>query len=375
MKILFTGGGTAGHILPIIAIVREIRKIYTKDDLKIYYIGPKDDFGGILLAQEGIQVKTILAGKIRRYFTIKSFFQNIVDVFFRIPLGTVQAFFIIFFIAPDLTFCKGGYGAIPATFASWILRIPIFLHESDVVPGMANRFLSKFAFEIFVAFPIKRMMHFPPNKMIMVGNPVRRELLEGNIAEAKEFFDLSGEKPVVLVLGGSQGAQKINDMILEILPAMLEDFEVIHQCGEKKFQQVNTESRIMVKNEMEKYYHLYPFLKEEELKNAYAASQIIVSRAGASSIFEIATLGKPSILIPLANSAQNHQVENAYTYAENGASFVIEESNLTPRFFMEKLKFLITRPNELEKMQREAREFSKPMAARLIAEYIISYLI
>ncbi|MFH1036522.1 MAG: UDP-N-acetylglucosamine--N-acetylmuramyl-(pentapeptide) pyrophosphoryl-undecaprenol N-acetylglucosamine transferase [Patescibacteria group bacterium] len=375
MKILFTGGGTAGHILPIIAVAREIRKIYTKDDLKFYYIGPEDEFSSVLLSQEGISVKKILAGKIRRYLTFQSFFQNIFDVIFKIPAGIVQSFFYIFILAPDILFGKGGYGSIPAVIASWILRVPVFLHESDVVPGRANRFLSKFAFEIFVSFPIKRMMHLPPNKLIMVGNPIRRELFEGSIEEAKEYFGLTGEKPVVLILGGSQGAQKINEMLLEILPVLLSEFEIIHQCGEKNFKQIDTEAKIMISGEIEKYYHLYPFLKEEEMKNAYAATQIIVSRAGASSVFEIAALGKPSILIPLAGSAQNHQLENAYIYAENEACLVIEESNLTPRFFLEKLKFLINHPDEMEKMRKAALEFSKPQAAKVIAEYIVSYLI
>jgi len=375
MKILFTGGGTAGHILPIIAVSREIRRLYQKENLKLYYLGPNDDFTSILLSQEGIYIKTILAGKIRRYPGIKSAFQNIFDVFFKIPLGILQAFFIIFFTAPDLIFSKGGYGALPPTIAGWILRVPIFLHEADVVPGLANRFLGRFAKEIFVSFPIKTTEHLPFKKMILTGNPIRREILQGDSQKAAEYSKLTREKPVILILGGSQGAQRINNVILEILPALLADFEIIHQCGEKNFKQVSVEAKIMINKNMEKYYHLVPFLKEEELKNIYAASQIIVSRAGASSIFEIAALGKPSILIPLTEAAQNHQFKNAYAFAENGASMVIEELNLTPRFFLEKLKFLISRPDEMEKMRQAALEFAKPNAARIIAEYILGYLI
>lgn len=374
MKILFAGGGTAGHILPIIAVAREIRRIYPKEDLKFYYIGPKDDFGSILLSQEGIKIKTVLSGKIRRYLGVNSFFQNIFDVFLKIPVGILQAFFYIFFLAPDLLFSKGGYGSLPAVVSGWILRVPIFLHESDVVPGLSNRFLSKFASEIFVSFPVKKTEHLPFKKMVLVGNPIRREILEGKPGEAKLLFKLTGRKPVILILGGSQGAQRINDTLLEVLQLLLNDFEIMHQCGEKNFRQVQSEAKVMITEDLEKYYHPFPFLKEEELKKAYAVSELIVSRAGASSIFEIAALGKPSILIPLPEAAQNHQLKNAYAYAENGACLVIEEVNLTPRFFLEKLKFLMFRAGELEKMEKAALEFSRPQAAKIIAEYLFEYL-
>ncbi len=360
--------------MPLIAVAREIRKIYPKEDLKFSYLGPKDNFGSLLLSQEGIKITGIFAGKVRRYFSPKTFFQNIFDVLFKIPLGIIQSLFYIFFFAPDIIFSKGGYGALPATISGWLLRVPIFLHESDVIPGQTNRFLSKFAIEIFVSFPVKKIEYLPKNKMIFVGNPIRKELSEGSQKEAKEFFKLTGEKPVVLILGGSQGAQRINYMLLEILPELLSDFEIIHQCGEKNQKQVQVESKIMIKEEMEKYYHLIPFLKEQELKLAYAAAQAVVSRAGANSIFEIAALGKPSILIPLLESAQNHQFKNAYAYSENGACLVIEESNLTPHFFLEKLRFLVFRPGEMKKMQEAAVEFSTPYAGKIIAEYIVNYL-
>jgi len=390
MKILFTGGGTGGHILPIIAVVREIRRVYQKKDLQFFYIGPRDDFGSILLSQEGIKVKPVLAGKIRRYFTFKTFLQNLVDCAFKIPTGILQAFFYIFFLAPDLTFSKGGFGSIPGVISNWILRVPIFLHESDVTPGLANRFIAKFTLEIFVSFP--KTEYFPPKKMILVGNPIRREILEGKREEARQFFKLSSLKPTILILGGSQGAQRINDKILEILPEFLENFEIIHQCGEKNFHEVKAEVRAILAAGLEKNYHLFPFLKEEELKQAYAASDLILSRAGSGSIFEIAAVGKPSILIPLPEAAQNHQVKNAYAYAEGGAAQVLEEANFTSHFFLEKLKYLFSRPpsevkpsevrgeaepqrsEELEKMSQAARDFSKPLAAKIIAEYICSYL-
>lgn len=374
MKILFTGGGTAGHIFPIIAVSREIRKLYSYEDLKFFYIGPKDDFGKTLLSQEGIKVKTISAGKVRRYFGIKGFFQNLIDVLFKIPIGFFQALFYIFVISPELIFSKGGYGSIPVVFAGWVLLVPIFLHESDIAPGLANRLMAKFSLEIFVSFPVEKTEYLSPSKMICVGNPVRNEILEGDKEKAKELFNLSGEKPVILLLGGSQGAQMINDLILEILPDMLKSFELIHQCGNKNFHQVRTEAEIMINIMAEKYYHLFPFLDEEKLKHAYKIADIIISRAGSGSIFEISAVEKPSILIPISKSAQNHQIKNAYTYAESGACIVIEEVNLTPHFFLEKLKYLFSQPEKLKEMVNNTGLFSKPQARKIIAQYIIEYL-
>lgn len=373
MKILFTGGGTGGHIVPIIAITREIRKIYQKKDLQFFYLGPKDDFGKVLLSQEGIKVRTILAGKIRRQTDWKSFLKNFIDVCFKIPVGIIQSFFYLFFTSPDLIFSKGGFGSIPGAIAGKLLFIPMFLHESDITPGKANQFLSDFALEIFVSFP--RTEFFPLRKMILVGNPVRRELLEGSKEEARAFFKLSSNKPVILILGGSQGAQRINDKILEILPQLLENFEVIHQCGENNFESVKAESKVVVNENLGKSYHLYPFLKEPELRQAYASCDIVISRAGSGSIFEIAAVGKPSILIPLPEAAQNHQVKNAYAYQESGATIVIEENNFTSRFFLERLKSLFSRPDELNKMAQAAKDFARPGAGRIIANYLVEYLI
>ena len=372
MKILFTGGGTGGHIFPIIAIAREIKKIYPKEDLRLFYIGPRDEFGQLFLDQEGITVKTVFAGKIRRYFSINSVALNIIDVLFKIPVGIVQAFFQIFFLAPDLIFSKGGYGALPVVLCGKFLSVPIFLHESDIIPGLSNRIASKFALEVFTSF--HKTEYLPVSKIIRVGNPIRRELLTASKEEAQFVFKLTGGKPVILILGGSQGAQRINDAILAILPDLLRDFEIIHQCGENNFKNIIAESRVIITSEIEKYYHLYPFLREEELRCAYKISDLVVSRAGSGSIFEIAAIGKPSILIPLQESAQNHQIKNAYRYAETGAALAVEEKNLTPRFFLEKIRYLFFRPEELEMMSSKALEFSKPRAAKIIAEYIVNYL-
>jgi len=373
MKILFTGGGTAGHIFPIIAIVRELRRLGL--EWKFFYIGPKDDFSSLLLSQEDIKIKTIFAGKIRRYFSWKAVFENVFDLLFKMPVGFLQSFLYVFFLAPDLTFSKGGYGALAPAFSSWLLEIPILLHESDVAPGLANRFLSKFVSKILVSFPEAQTEYFSEKKMLSFGNPIRIELLQGVKEKAKELFNLTGEKPVILIMGGSQGAEIINNTILEILPQILSGFELIHQTGEKNFEEVKKEAKVVIDKDLGKYYHPVGFLKEIELREAYAVSDLILSRAGSGSIFEIAAVGKPSILIPLASAAQDHQAKNAYVYSDGskGGTVVMEEANLTPHFLLEKIKYLFAVPGELEKMSKAAKSFAKPDSGRLIAEYIMNY--
>ena len=368
MKIVFTGGGTGGHIFPILAICREMKKIYTKPDLKLYYLGPEDKYGLDLLSQEGIIVKKILTGKLRRYFSLKNFLD-----FFKMPIGFLQAFFWLFFLAPDLIFSKGGYGSFPIALAGNILSIPIFLHESDIRPGLASKIESKWALEIFISFHETEI--FPKDKRVLVGNPIRKEILGGRKEEAKKMFNLKGDKPVILITGGSQGSEKINEIVLEILPELLKDFEIIHQTGENNFKRIKAESEALLSDEtLKKYYHPFPFLKESDLKGSLAVSDLVVARAGSGSIFEIAAANKPAILIPLSHSAQNHQLKNAYAFSESGGGEVMEEKNLTPHFFLEKIKYLFERIDILEKMARNSQEFAQPRAAKIIASYIIEYL-
>lgn len=396
MKILFAGGGTAGHLFPIIAVARELKKKQTGKDISFFYLGPKDDFAQELLSPEGIKVHIISGGKIRRYFNFVSFFQNAVDLIFKVPLGFLQALYYVFVISPDLIFSKGGYGSLPTVVSGWLLLTPVFLHESDVVPGLANRILSRFCLEIFVSFPLGKTEYFKPHKMISVGNPIRSEVLEGEIGAAKEVLNLKGDRPVILVLGGSQGSERINDVIMDILPDLLTNFELIHQVGAKNIKEIEAEAKIILSlntqaseasaeskkrfissnaaEELKERYHIYPFLSENELKTALQAARLIVSRAGSGTIFELAALGKPSLLVPLPESAQNHQLKNAYAFAENGACLVLEEANLTPHFFLERIKYLFDNPEKLELMSKNARTFAKPLSAKIIAGYIVEYL-
>ena len=367
MKIVFTGGGTLGHIFPSIAVIREMRDIYPGSDLKLSYIGPKHNYGELLFKEQNVEVRRILSGKIRRYFS----FKNLLDVF-KVPIGFIQSLFWLFIIAPDIVFSKGGYGSFPVAVACFFLRVPLVLQESDIVPGLASKITSKWASEIFTSF--SNTEYFPKDKVICVGNPVRKELLEGTIEKAKELFKLKGEKPVILILGGSQGSARINNLMIEILPELLKSFEIIHQTGRHKHLTIERESKALLSKESMSIYHLLPFLNEEQLKQALAVSDLVISRAGSGALFEIASSKKPAILIPLSNSAQDHQKKNAYAFAEAGGGEVVEEQNLKPNFFLQKLQSLFSNKESLKIISQNSSNFSKPLAAKKIANYLIEYL-
>lgn len=367
MRILFTGGGTGGHIYPIITIKRTLEKKY--QGIKFLYVGP-DSFAVDILKKENIRCRFILAGKLRRYFSLLNF----VD-FFKIPMGLIQCFWHLFWFMPDVIFSKGGYGSIPVVFVGWLYRIPIIIHESDSIPGLANRILAGFAKKIIISFE-EAKKYFPPHKTILLGNPVREELIQDNREEGIALFKLVSGKPVILIIGGSQGAEKINEIVLNTLPRLLEKCEILHLCGEKNFKQVQESSRkILEKFNSNKVnlYHLYPFLEEERLKHAYAVSDLIISRAGAGGVFEIAAFGKPSILIPLSLAASNHQTKNAQTLVQIGGAVMLEEGNLTIHLFLDAVSELLNNPEKLKEMGERVKTFYKPEINQKIAEEIINY--
>lgn len=370
MKIVFTGGGTGGHIYPILAIIREMKKISPQT---FYYVGPKTKFGLKELQQERVIVKTISAGKLRRYKKISAIFKNIIDLVFKIPWGIATAFFALKNIEPDFIFSKGGYGSLPIIIANKLLKFPLFIHESDSIAGKTTNLAAPQSVAIFTSFEDTQIEGDFQNKTLVTGNPIRKKLLSGSKEEAKRLFNLTEEKPVILILGGSQGAEEINELVLTILPQLLEKFEIIHQCGEKNLDNTDLLYRTIIENEeLDKYYHLFGFLNEEQMKHSLAGSHLVVSRAGAAAIFEIAAAGKPSILIPLLNSAQDHQAKNAYLYAQNGAADILEPENPTPHMLYSALMKIFSNPENLKQMEKAALSFARPEAGERIAKYLSS---
>lgn len=370
LRILFTGGGTGGHIYPILAVAEELQNWSAQNGEKIdlRYLGVPGQYQGIL-EKNGIRVSKILSSKLRRYFDLR----NILD-FPKFILSFFQAVWKVLWIMPDVLFSKGGPGALPIVLACRFYRVPVIIHESDATAGLVNRASSRYAKRIGVSF--NSSISLFSGNVAVIGNPVRPFLFEEEISKesAKRIFGLNEEKPVILILGGSQGSTRINDFFLDIITELIKDFQVIHQTGWNNFEETKNELNVIsekLSEEEKRRYKLIAYLGEKDLKDAYSAADIIVSRAGSGSIFEIAALGKPSILIPLPEAASNHQVLNAYEYAKSGATIVTEEGNLTPNIFLNQLKKLFSDPEILRKMGEAAQKFSKPQAAKIIAEAIL----
>lgn len=368
MKILLTGGGTGGHVAPILAVVSEIKKIVKEKNMhepEFMLITP-DDYFREEIRKSGIKVRKIQAGKLRRYFDLK----NLFDIF-RIFAGVAQSAYYIWKFDPDVVFSKGGFASVPAVFASWLLRVPIVTHESDIIPGLANKINSFFASKVLVSFN-ETQKYFKKNKAVLTGNPIRDDISTGNAENGRKIFGISGSFPTLLIFGGSQGARRINEAVLDSLKDLLERFNVIHICGKNNFKSIKdaVEKRNMPNIAR---YRLFPFLFDE-MKEAYAVSDLIVSRAGASSIAEIIEVGKPSIIIPLSGSANGHQEKNAAWLSKMGLAKVLLEKDLTGARLFKEIVDLYESEEKEKKMLKSMIEYKidlKFKPAEAIAKTIL----
>ena len=286
-------------------------------------MGPKDNHS-LVFIQKGFNISNIISGKIRRYFS----FQNFLDVpkFF---IGFFDALFKLYFIMPNVIFSKGGTGAFPVVLAANFYRIPVVIHESDAKPGLTNLLSSYFSKKIFVSFP-SVLKYFDPSKTELTGTPVREELLINRTTKeaAREMLGFSSSIPLIFIYGGSQGSVRINNLILENLKDLLEICQIIHQTGERNFEEVQKLSKaVLLETSFDNRYEILPYVNDD-LRSIFDACDLVIGRSGSATIFEIAAFGKASILIPLKESANDHQKENAYAFAQNGASVIIEEDNL-----------------------------------------------
>lgn len=367
MKILLTGGGTGGHFYPLIAIAEKLIKVADDKkiiDLKLYYMSDSP-YDKRMLFENKINFIYVPAGKIRTYFSIKNFF----DIF-KTLTGLFFGFLNVFFIFPDVIISKGGYAAFPAVFAAKILKIPVILHESDSYPGRLNIWTSKFAKQIAISWP-EALMYLPEEKTALTGQPIRKEILKGDPNGAHLFFKFDKGLPIILIIGGSQGAEIINNIIVDVLPELLLKYQIIHQTGKNNFEEVvNRSNFILDNNENKQRYLPLQYLNNLSTRMAAGCSNIVISRAG-STIFEIASWGIPSIIIPITNSNGNHQRKNAYNYARSGACEVIEESNLTPHLLVSEINKILSSPEKQSHMKEKALSFASPDAAEKIAIAII----
>ena len=372
MKIILTAGGTGGHIQPILAVVSELERIAQekKIPLEFLWIGGKEGPEREFAQNKNIPFKGVSVGKIRRYFS----WQNIVD-FFKIPRGIIHAFYIVRKFKPDKVFGKGGYVSVPGILASWLLHRSIIIHESDSIPGLANRFLSHFATKIAISFE-ECEKYFPKGKCVLTGNPIRSEILEGSKERGFSYFKLGKDKPIIFVTGGSQGAKAINEIVEKAMPGLLKICQVIHQVGVQTSKFAPSPKRLWrvgdkIQNSKNIGYRRYGFLKSKEMVDAYAVADLVISRAGSNTLFELAALEKPSILIPLPTSAQNHQLRNARIFEESGAARVILQKDLTQQVLLKNIKDLLDNKERLEEISRNVSKLAKLDATRKIAKMII----
>ena len=368
MRIVFTGGGTGGHLYPILAVAREVKRIAEEErilDLELLYFSPEASIPEEIAAEE-ILFRRIRAGKIRRYFSFANFTDGV-----KVIAGIVQALWHMFIVMPDVVLAKGGYGSFPTLLAARLYRIPVILHESDAVPGRVNRWAGRWAARSAISFR-EAAEYFPASSTALTGVPIRKQILGGNIEPARESLGLFSARPVIFVMGGSQGARVINETVTQILKELTLQYEVIHQAGEKNYEDVRLETMPILEGGGAGYYHLGGFFDEEKMRSAYLLADLIVSRAGATAIFEIAAWGKPSVLIPIKNSAQDHQRKNAYSYAGRGAAVVVEEDNLTPSVLFNEIQKLMADPERRKKLGEEAKNFAVFDAAETLAKEILN---
>ncbi len=368
MKIVFTGGGTGGHFYPIIAVVQKVNEIIDRDKIlgvKLYYIS-NSPYDKELLFENGLLFEEVSAGKMRLYFS----FQNFTDIF-KTLYGMVNATFKLFSIYPDVVFGKGGYASFPVIFAARLLRIPVVIHESDSAPGRVNRWAGRFAKKIAISFE-EAASYFPKKRVAWTGQPIRTEIqASSSKKEAFEYFKLESEIPVVFVLGGSQGAELINNTILDALPRLVNNYQIIHQTGVNNFKTVSERAAVVLDENPNKIRYIpLAFLNPLDMKMAAGAATLIVSRAG-STLFEIASWGVPSILIPFTSSNADHSKKNAFNYARAGACTVIEENNMTANILSSEIERIIGDKTEWTQMMQNTKTFHKPGAAEKIAQALI----
>lgn len=370
-KILFTGGGSAGHVTPNLAIIERL----LERDWDIHYVGSYDGIEKKLVAEINIPYHSIATGKLRRYFSWKNFLTP-----FQVLKGVFQAIGLCRKLKPDVVFSKGGFVAFPIVFAAWLNRIPVIVHEADITPGLTNKLSIPFAKTVCVSFPEAEKYY--KNKVHVTGIPIRKALFEGQRDKGLAFCHFNSEKPVILVFGGSLGAMSVNKTIRECLPELLPEFQVVHICGANKvdasfdypspasgFQPEATSptrGEVNIKEVSSGYFQLE--FVSAEMADLFACADLVISRAGANSVYELLSLKKPHILIPLPTTgSRGDQIVNAKYYKKAGLSYVIPDETLTPEKLIGTIKTVM---NEKDEIKDKLAAYPLPKSVDLICEMI-----
>jgi UDP-N-acetylglucosamine--N-acetylmuramyl-(pentapeptide) pyrophosphoryl-undecaprenol N-acetylglucosamine transferase len=349
-KIVLTGGGTAGHVTPNIALLPRLRDL----DYEVFYIGSYDGIEKKLIEDFDIPYYGIATGKFRRYFDPKNFSDP-----FRVIKGMREARKYLKEIDPDVLFSKGGFVSVPVVRAAASLGIPCIIHESDMTPGLANKLCIPVAKKVCCNFP-ETLEMLPAKKAVLTGSPIRQELSQGDKKAAYELCGFDDSKPVIMVVGGSLGSAAINQAVRDILPELLKDFQVVHLCGKEKVDNLLLTT---------KGYKQFEYIRSE-MKDIFAMADIVISRAGANAISELLSLKKPNILIPLpATSSRGDQILNAKSFESQGFSIVIDEDDLTKKLLLEKIQELyFNRASYVKAMSQSGQRDSISTITNLIEE-------
>lgn len=351
-KIVLTGGGTAGHVTPNLALLPHLKEA----GFEVTYMGSYDGIEKRLIGDFDIPYIGISTGKFRRYLDAK----NLTDPF-RVIKGFTQAKKYLKELQPDVVFSKGGFVSVPVVRAAATLKIPCIIHESDMTPGLANKICIPVARKVCCNFP-ETLETLPEGKAVLTGSPIREELTQGNKLAGLDLCGFTANKPVLMVMGGSQGATNVNKAVREALPRLLEDFQIVHLCGKGKLDNIYLSTP---------GYKQFEYIKAE-LKDLFAMADIVISRAGANAICELLALKKPNLLIPLPLAgSRGDQLKNAASFASQGFSMVINEDDLTTNLLVNKVHELFAERNKYaETMSKSNQLDSIPKIMQLIQEAV-----
>jgi UDP-N-acetylglucosamine--N-acetylmuramyl-(pentapeptide) pyrophosphoryl-undecaprenol N-acetylglucosamine transferase len=372
MRIIVTGGGTGGHVSPAVAVITRLRERSEAESrpLDIHFVGSVAGVERRTMQGMGVPYTAIPTGKLRRYMSL----QTPADLLVRLPAGGVQALRAVRRFRPDVIFSTGGYVCVPTVAAGALLRVPSLTHEQTALVGLANRVAGKFATRVAVSYP-QSLRYFPPGKAFVTGNPLRPGLLSGDADRAAEMLGFSRDVPTVYVTGGAQGSHAINMAVKDALPKLLARCQVMHQCGEgpdgsgEDLRDLQA-AREALPQEQAKRYRVQAYVGDE-IADVYALASLVVGRAGAGTVNELANLGKPSVLVPLPGAAGGEQEANARSLEQEGGAVVLLQTDLTPHTLTTTVSYLIADPARLASMSEGARKLATPGAADAIVDELL----
>ncbi|MCI1996099.1 undecaprenyldiphospho-muramoylpentapeptide beta-N-acetylglucosaminyltransferase [Clostridium luticellarii] len=350
-KIILTGGGSAGHVTPNLALIPKLRDL----GYEIQYIGSENGIERKIIEDEKIKYHAISSGKLRRYFDIKNFTDP-----FKVIRGIFQAVLIIRKEKPNIVFSKGGFVSVPVVIAAHFNRVPVIIHESDMTPGLANKISLSYCTRICVTFP-ESLKSMKGHNAVLTGTPIRQELLDGSRIIGRRICGFTNEKPILLVIGGSLGSRFINNVVRNSLNELLKVFNIVHICGKGNMDKAL---------EVRKGYVQFEYLNKE-LSHVMNAADIVVSRAGANVIFELLALKKPNLLIPLSRaSSRGDQILNAASFEKSGYSMVLQEEKMTQKVFLDKIEELYkSREKYINNMMASPARHGTTKIVHLIEKY------